>query len=70
MSAFIILIKNMARKTSIFISEEQKQNIIKAYTTDNLTTTEICRMGLFKKYPLLSYEDYEKYRLIFEDYTK
>ena len=47
MSAFIILIKNMARKTSIFISEEQKQNIIKAYTTDNLTTTEICRMGLF-----------------------
>ena len=25
---------------------------------------------LFKKYPLLSYEDYEKYRLIFEDYTK
>lgn len=37
----------MGRKINILISEEQKQNIIKAYTVDNLTVTEICNLRLF-----------------------
>ena len=37
----------MGAKVSIIISEDDKQKIIKAYTIDNLSVTEICRIGLF-----------------------
>ena len=37
----------MGRKVSIILSEEQKQQIIEAYTIKGLTVSQICNIGLF-----------------------